>query len=139
MSVPVYKRNLCKVQFIDTARELVVHSLTYCRHFPKSMMFTITKDILDLSKNIYRCVVRANKWYPNSKHNIQVREKYFREALGDLSTLDCFIGIAIDTDSIKLTDYGWVQWGKLIEYETNLIKRVLQSDASRSLTQATRY
>ena len=89
MSVIKAFRQESKIQFIDTARELVVHTLTYCKKFPKSAMFLMTKDIADLAKNIYIQVVSANVIFPNSKTDIEERKKHFDQALGYIDALDC--------------------------------------------------
>lgn len=59
-NVRVNARKPSSIQFIDTARELVVHAMRYAKKFPKSLMFFITKDIIDESRNVYKEVVKAN-------------------------------------------------------------------------------
>ncbi len=128
-NVPVRKRNESKVQFIDTARELVVHTLHYTKKLPKAAMFLITKDIADLSREIYRCVVTANRFYPNTERDRDERYKLFKRALGCIDTMDCFLGIARDSyGSSGISDYGWVHWGELLFKEADLIRKVLASD-----------
>ena len=39
MSVYVSKRNESKVQFLETARKLSAHTLTYCLKAPKRLTF----------------------------------------------------------------------------------------------------
>ena len=31
----------------------------------------------------------------------------------------------------KISDYGWIHWGELLENEKNLIKKVLSADSKR--------
>ena len=136
MSVIKAFRQESKIQFIDTARELVVHTLTYCKKFPKSAMFLMTKDIAELAKNIYIQVVSANVIFPNSETDIEERKKHFDQALGYIDSLDCFLGIAKDSytsneEGKKISDYGWIHWGELLENEKNLIKKVLSADSKR--------
>ena len=136
-SVRKNQRKESKRQFEDTARELVVHTLAYAKKLPKSAMFLLTKDIVDLSRNIYKCVICANKFYPSTKLDIDERYKLFKMALGYIDTLDCFLGLAKDAyggmrnakSEPIISEYGWLHWGELLDKESNLIKAVLTSDA----------
>ena len=130
-NVRVNERTESKAQFIDTARELVIHTLSYTKKFPKSAMFLITKDIAELSKEIYKNVVCANRYFPNTKLDIEMRYKHFKTALGCIDTLDSFLGIAKEMYGLgNISDYGWVHWGELLKKEENLIKKVLTSDSN---------
>lgn len=53
MSVYVSKRNESKVQFLETARKLSAHTLTYCLKSPKRLTFFLTKDICELARKVY--------------------------------------------------------------------------------------
>ena len=138
MSVRVNQRSLSKIQFIDTARELVVHTITYARKFPKSAMFFITKDIVDTARAVYKNVLAANAVYPRKTLDVEIRYKHLQAAIGELHQIDALLGIAkslfpvpiADKDGkVKgVTEYGWVHWGKLIITEENLVKKVIQSD-----------
>lgn len=121
MSVIKAFRQESKIQFIDTARELVVHTLTYCKKFPKSAMFLMTKDILELAKNIYIQVVSANVIFHNSKTDIEERKKHFDQALGYIDTLDRFLGIA--KDSYTSNEEGIIKMDSIYK---NLIGENLQ-------------
>ena len=138
MSVRVNQRSLSKIQFIDTARELVVHTITYARKFPKSAMFFITKDIVDTARAVYKNVLGANSLYPTSPINVEIRYKYLRAAIAALHQIDALLGIAKSLFPVPTTDadgkvkgvseYGWVHWSELITTEENLVKGVIKSD-----------
>lgn len=134
MTVRVRDRLPSGVQFIDTARELVVHTIQYAKKFPKSLMFFITKDLVDTSKSIYKNVVIANSIYPKSKLDVELRYKYLVAAKGYVEALDGLLSIAEELynkapGETKISDYGWVHWGELLETELKLIKSVITSDA----------
>lgn len=143
MSVPTWKRNESKVEYIDTARELVIHTIKGVRKFPKSATFIISSDIMKSANDIFRYVIICQNCFPKSKEDIDFRRNYLLQALGELDNLDCKISIAIDAYSrkteqdtecdIKMSDYSWAYWGELIYKERNLIKKVLESDSKRSL------
>lgn len=148
--VPAYRRRESGIQYIDTARELVVHTIGYARKFPKSMMFLLTKDIVDTAKSIYTNVVIANSCKPTSADAVKFRRAHFDEARGQIDALDGLLSIALEMYSEKLleksvkttdkdgnervkkqgiSDYGWVHWGELLEKEKKLIKGILAVDA----------
>ena len=132
-NVKVPFRKPSGVQFVDTARELVVHALRYTRKFPKSMMLILTKDIVDESRTIYKEVIKANSVKPQSKGDVAFRQKHFYEALGALNALDALLTIAVDAVTASaISEYGWTHWGELILNERKLIKGIISSD--RKLT-----
>lgn len=136
MSVKVADRKLSSVQFVDTARELVVHTLTYAQKFPKKMMFLITKDIVDTARSIYKNVVIANSIYPKSKLDYEMRYKYFIQAKGLIEALDGYLSIAKDVfknpiEDSKVNTYAFIHWGELLDMETKLIKGIIASDSQK--------
>lgn len=132
MSVLVSKRELSKVQFIETSRELYIHTLSYTKKFPKTYTFSLTMKVLDLSETIMREVIIANRFYPKTKLDVDERYVHFKNALGCLDALDNLLGITRDTiDKTLVSTYGWVHWGELIDEETNLINSVIKSDKER--------
>ena len=53
MSVYVSKRNESKTLFLENARKLSAHTLTYCLKAPKRLTFFLTKDICGLARKVY--------------------------------------------------------------------------------------
>lgn len=139
MSVRANQRRPSEIQYIDTARELVVHTLSYARKFPKSLTFLFTKDIVDCARKVYTEAMIANSCFPNKKEAVIFRYNHLMEAKGQLDALDGLLSIALEMFSNKLienekgkniSDFGWVHWGELIDKEKNLIKKVLASDSA---------
>lgn len=140
MSVPTWKRRESPVLFIDNARDLVVHTLSCVRKFPKSSRIFIANDIMKLANDCYTYVVTANsRGKIKTIDDLNFRKQQFALALGCLESLDCKIGIAYETYTIKVdeekykneisdSDYFWVHWGELISKEEALIHKVLASD-----------
>ena len=127
--VRVRERHDSKILFVDTARELVIHTIQYCRKFPKSAMFFITKDIVDTSRAIYKNVACAQAIFPKTAQDVELRTRFLKPALGLIDTLDCFLGIAKELyGNQQISNYGWVHWGELMSKESNYIKKVLTSD-----------
>lgn len=138
------------VQYVETARKLVVHTVSYARKFPKSLMFLFTKDIVAAAREVYTNVVVANSIVPKKGEAFKIRFNHLMEAKGKLDVLDGLLSIAVEmyesqllpheevkisADGTKhitkcgISEYGWVHWGELIEEEKKLIQGVLASDA----------
>ena len=60
MSVYVSQRGESQVAFLETARKLSAHTLTYCLKSPKRLTFFITKDICTLARKVYYEANTAN-------------------------------------------------------------------------------
>lgn len=119
---------LSSIQYIDTARELVIHTIKYAKKFPKSAMFLIVKDIVDTAREIYKEVAKANSCYPRSKEDVSFRYAHLLEAKGAVDNLDGLLSVAKELFEVDISEYGWLHWGELINKEMNLIKGVISSD-----------
>lgn len=133
MSVIVRKRKPSVIQYIETARKLVTHTIKYCRNFPKSAMFLITKDIVDNARQVYTNVLIANSIFPTTKQDIELRYEYLVTARGHINALDGLLGIAQDMWNLSISEYGWTHWGELMLEEITLINFVIKSDEKRGL------
>lgn len=127
--VRLNQRRTSSIQYVDTARELAVHTIQYGRKFPKSAMFLIVKDIVDSARKVYTEVVIANSCYPKSLDDVAFRATHLREAKGNLEALDGLLSMAKVIFQADISDYGWLHWGDLINKEMSLIKGVMTSDA----------
>ncbi len=143
MSVRSDKRNESVIQYLDTARELRVHTIENAPKFPKRVTFYISTNLANLSAEIYKHVATAQNIYLKYPEDFPVRRRELQLAYGKLCALDCEVGIAKDyydklnaktREECKISDYAWLHWGELIFKEKNLIRKVLESDESRAGT-----
>lgn len=88
MSVYVSKRNESKVQFLETAKKLSAHTLTYCLKSPKRLTFFLTKDICALSRKVYYEANTANCIVPRNKQDVQNRRMHFQLALSACENME---------------------------------------------------
>ena len=84
MSVYVSKRNESKVEFLETARKLSAHTLTYCLKAPKRLTFFLTKDICALARRVNT----ANEIIPRNKIELQNRRTHFQLALAACENME---------------------------------------------------
>lgn len=130
MSVLIANRKTSKVEFVYTARELLVITLHNTKKLPKSITFYLTQDIVKYARDTYTLVFRANEIYLNQE-NYGMRRRYLQEALNSLNAYQSLISILFDVYHSCLTDCTWRSIGELINKEHNLIKAVIESDSKR--------
>ena len=137
MSVYVSKRNESKVQFLETARKLSAHTLTYCLKAPKRLTFFITKDICELARKVYYEANIANGIIPKNKVDVQNRKMHFELALAScenmeipLSELKARLELNPE-ESKKWSNFAFQEWGRLLMEEQRLLKNIMKSDMER--------
>lgn len=139
-NVRVNQRHESGVQYLDTARELAVHTLSCVKRMPKSYRLILTMKLSELANDIYTEVCIANSIYPKSPTAVAQRAQHLNVASGKIDALDGLAGIALDcigikdkpaepTEPTKMTEYAWVHLGELLDKEKALINKVLKSDA----------
>lgn len=134
MSVYVSKRGQSRAQFIDTARELEVYSLSYLKKFNKSDMFIITKELVDLVKDVYNNVIRGNSIYVKYPDDSILRREFFYKAYTSLKAFIAQLSIAKDFCNLDFNDSVWHKWMDLAEEELKLLKGVLDKDKPSSVS-----
>lgn len=132
MSVLKSKRGESAMQFLDTARELEIYTLRYCRRFPKSYMFLITKQLVELSQSIYNNVKAANSVYQTNQEEMQIRQNYLTRALCDLQCMSSQLDIAMNLVEHNDKDKSfkpsvWENWGRLVLTEIKLVTALKKS------------
>lgn len=132
MSVLTINRNESKVEFIITARELVMLAVHSLKKLPKSISFNIGNRIYGLTDNIFQNIIRVNSIFINNKQDVEDRHKLCNLILQDLTILENEISIIIMLYHSSLSDNEWEQWGKLIEKEKRLIRALIKSDKERT-------
>ncbi len=137
MSVYVSKRNESKVLFLETARKLSAHTLTYCLKAPKRLTFFLTKDICSLARKVYYEANIANGIIPTNKIDVQNRKMHFQQAISacenmelPLSELKARLELNPE-ESKKWNEFAFKEWGRLLLEEQRLLKSVMKSDLER--------
>jgi hypothetical protein len=136
MSVYKTKRGESAAQFIETARQLEVHTLTQCLKVPKRYTFYLSTEIMRLASEVYNNVKSANSIFPSTKHEAQMRRDKLTEANNSLQCLIGKLGLLGDVlrknpSQFKGLDNALEVWGNLITEEAKLISGVKKSDKAR--------
>ncbi len=129
MSVPKGKRGQSSVEFLNTARELQLHSIKKCVGFPKRYTFYVSQQIANCATRVYEYAKLGNSIYPVNQHEVQMRRDYFLRANAEVENLVSQIEVAnelfgIDPDAMKY-------WMNLVNQEGLMLKAILQSDRKR--------
>lgn len=136
MSVYKSKRGESSVQFLETARQLEIHTLEQCLKIPKRYTFLLTQEIMRLATAVYNGVTAANSVYPTNQHEAQLRRDYLIAANANLQALDRQLGIAAgvlykNPENFKGFESAFTTWGEHINQEAKLISGVRRADRSR--------
>lgn len=137
MSVYVSKRSESKTLFLETARKLSAHTLTYCLKAPKRLTFFLTKDICSLARKVYYEANLANGIIPENKMDVQNRKVHFQQALAacenmELPLTELKSRLELNPEENKeWKDYAFQEWGRLLLEEQRLLKGIMKSDSER--------
>lgn len=93
MSVLVSKRRESKAEYVNIARELLVHTLHKAKKLPKSITFYLTVDTVKFARDCFTNCSMANGIYPNTADKIKQRTQFLQDALNDLNALESLLCI----------------------------------------------
>ena len=137
MSVYVSKRGESQVQFLETARKLSSHTLTYCLKSPKRLTFFITKDICSLARKVYYEANTANNIVPRNSKDVQNRREHFQLALAacenmELPLIELKERLEMNPEESKeWKKFAFQEWGRLLVEEQTLLKGIMKKDLER--------
>lgn len=136
MSVLKSKRGESSVQFIETARQLEVHSFSCCMKAPKRYERFLTGRIMELSSEVHDHVRAANNIWPTNQHEAQMRRDELTRANNALQNLSPKLQLLYDSILQNPEGYKWIhkamqRWGELISEEAKLISAVRKADRQR--------
>lgn len=129
MSVPAGKRNLSKVQFLDTAHKLYLDVIRLCAKIPKKYTFYVSQQIANTATEILVCVKSGNSIYPSNAHEVQMRRDQFIKAGCAIQSLISQLNTASELFPISSNTMCNIM--ATCNEEINLIKSVIRSDKAR--------
>lgn len=126
MSVPAYKRNESKMEFLKTARDIEVKLIKLLAEKPKRYRFYY-QQLINLSIDVLNNVKQGNSVYVETVSDAELRMRYFKISLAKLQALISQIEILYylfkeNGITIKAVE----QLSELINKEIILIKGVLK-------------
>jgi hypothetical protein len=130
MSVIKSKRKTSAVQFLETARDIELHSLKQITKF-KNKYKKFGDLILEIVFKFFNCVKEGNSIYTDTKEKIAERTRYFDLSMRQLYSLISQVDIAKELNVGDISSYGWQHWMELIDNELQLLKLVKASDKEK--------
>lgn len=133
MSVRSGDRTQGKLQVLDAAMKLCVHTMTLCRntnYFPKSQRWMLTAKIVDEATAALACIRSANSTLVSGV-DFEIRHRYRAsqqtEAHGHIAALYALVDLAYNMNSGLGSDQV-AYWTKLIRDTDELLKGWIRSD-----------
>lgn len=117
-----------QMQFVMTARELLIYSIRKVKYIPKTYRFSIAQPIVDLARQIHTECKVGNSIYPTNAHEVQVRRDHLMQARALCFALISEVEIAKEVIP-NLRDS--LHWMKLVSDEIKLLDGVLKKDKQR--------
>lgn len=139
MSVYKSRRGTSAVQYVETARQLQIFTISNCVKFPKRYTYLVVNKLASLAEDIDTHVRIAEAIMPTNLHEAQMRRDEFNLAFGLLNSLDDKLQLMYDIVKKNpnwKTEFKWLpnamlEWGNLIQKEKNLIVGVKKTDRKR--------
>ena len=127
MSVKVADRKESKMQYIQTARELLKYTLQKSLKFPKRYTFFITTKLVDASQDVYKRVCMIEALYSHTEQHKAKRVELCEECIGILHYLVSQLDIVkLFVKDIPLKAFS--RWVEIIDYEERLLKGLIEKN-----------
>lgn len=124
MSVPTWKRKESKLEYVNTARELVKYTTARCLKLPKRITFFISTKLVDATHEIYSNVLHIQSLYSKTEEHKQKRLELIESSLAKLNYLASMLDILYIYTENKMTDNQFETLSKMIYKETALLKGI---------------
>ena len=147
MSVLQSKRTTSRTEYINTAKDIYVETLTFLTKLSAKYSRLIANRIADLAGEVLDLCEKANHIYPSGEDNKRIRKEMLLNARASLMALDVRLTtcyelmnrnpqgyfekkISASTAKEKISKMA-EKLGVLIDKEKNLITAVMESDRKR--------
>lgn len=148
MSVPLSRRQLSGMEYVNTALVLASDMLTFTNSLPKRLQYRIAQPMFLESLHLVESVSCANRVYVRDRETFTQRRGYLIDALGHLDTLAAYLDIywshfvrthrppkeASDEEMMKhdamisKTERRYLAFGRRISDERKLVHGVISRD-----------
>lgn len=129
MSVIKSKRGESAVEFLHTARELRIFTIQKCVRFPARYGPYVAEPMVKTAVSIHENVERANRIYPSTREQADLRLDYLTVAKWSVESLVSQISVA--GELLDLSEETMQHWMELVDRETRLIAGIIKKDRER--------
>lgn len=127
MSVRVADRKESKMQYVQTARELLKYSLQKSLKFPKRYTFFITTRLVNAAQDIYERVCMIEALYSHTEQHKLRRIELCEECIGILHYLASQLDI-VELFITEIQPKAFARWIEIIDYEERLLRGVIEKN-----------
>lgn len=147
MSVLQSKRSVASTEFVNTARDIYIETLSFLTKLSHKYSRLVATQIAELAGEVMDFCIKANEIFPNSEANKELRKECLLKARSSLGALDnrlsicyelmnrnpqgCFEKNVSSSEAKDKLSKMTEKVGNLIDAEFKLIKGVLESDRHR--------
>ena len=151
MSVLKARRSESKAEYLNTAFEIAMQTMTFVKHLSARYSRLLADDTMKLALDVMTRCEKANSIYPSDDTRKEMRKQHLLEARASLMALDvlltlCYQSMMLNPEGAFTTAKGRTiqpkeathklehmaeTLGNLIDKENNLITKVLKSDKTR--------
>lgn len=142
MSVYASQRSESKAEFIRVAQELATYTLEQVKKFPKVWKRDLVDRLLNSALNIHEYVTKANSYYIHQgmlEIDFIERERLLGKARAEIFSMSSLLTIVFSfvlkgnnfLGDKKKTSNMFKEWARLLNYESALIKGIIESDKKR--------
>lgn len=127
MSVRVADRSESRMQYIQTARDLLKYTLQRALKLPKRYTFFITTDVVKAAQDIYRNVCIISSLYSHTDEHRAKRVSLAEDTVGILNYLASQLDfLKVYAPGIKTSQFD--EWMRLILYEQKLLEGIISKN-----------
>lgn len=122
MSVPTWKRQQSKMEYVINARNLVKYITERCLKLPKRITFFISTKLVDASHKLYIDVLYIQSLYSKTEEHGKKRLELIEESIALLNYLSSMLDVLYIYTEGKMTNKQFETLSNMIEKEIVLLK-----------------
>lgn len=122
MSVPTWKRQQSKMEYVINARNLVKYITERCLKLPKRITFFISTKLVDASHKLYIDVLYIQSLYSKTEEHSKKRLELIEESIALLNYLSSMLDVLYIYTEGKMTNKQFETLSNMIEKEIVLLK-----------------
>lgn len=122
MSVPTWKRQQSKMEYVINAKNIVKYITERCLKLPKRLTFFMSTKLVDASHKLYIGVLYIQSLYSKTEEHSKKRLELIEESIALLNYLCSMLDVLYIYTEGKMTDKQFEILSNMLEKEIILLK-----------------
>ena len=122
MSVPTWKRQQSKMEYVINAKNIVKYITERCLKLPKRLTFFMSTKLVDASHKLYIRVLHIQSLYSKTEEHSKKRLELIEESIALLNYLCSMLDVLHIYTEGKMTDKQFETLSNMLEKEIILLK-----------------